>query len=101
MRETDRLLAGLDALVAPGRPATAPPLEGEFRSLHRPALDPMGAIGNMAGLPAVAVPNGFSESGLPTSLQFMGRAWADDTGLAAAHAWQSITDWHQRHPAID
>ena len=101
MRETDRLLAGLDALVAPGRPATAPPLEGEFRSLHRPALDPMGAIGNMAGLPAVAVPNGFSESGLPTSLQFMGRAWADDTVLAAAHAWQSITDWHQRHPAID
>ena len=101
MRETDLLLACLDALVAPGRPATAPPLEGEFRSLHRPALDPMGAIGNMAGLPAVAVPNGFSESGLPTSLQFMGRAWADDTVLAAAHAWQSITDWHQRHPAID
>jgi aspartyl-tRNA(Asn)/glutamyl-tRNA(Gln) amidotransferase subunit A len=85
----------------PGRPATAPPLEGEFRSLHRPALDPMGAIGNMAGLPAVAVPNGFSESGLPTSLQFMGRAWADDTVLAAARAWQSITDWHHRHPAID
>jgi len=101
MREADRVLAGLDALVAPGRPATAPPLAGEFRSLHRPALDPMGAIGNMAGLPAVAVPNGFSDSGLPTSLQFMGRAWADDTVLAAARAWQAITDWHQRHPPID
>jgi len=101
MREADRVLARLDALVAPGRPATAPPLAGEFRSLHRPALDPMGAIGNMAGLPAVAVPNGFSESGLPTSLQFMGRAWADDIVLAAARAWQATTDWHQRHPAID
>lgn len=101
MREADRVLARLDALVAPGRPATAPPLEGEFRSLHRPALDPMGAIGNMAGLPAVAVPNGFSENGLPTSLQFMGRAWADDTVLAAARAWQAVTDWHERHPAID
>jgi aspartyl-tRNA(Asn)/glutamyl-tRNA(Gln) amidotransferase subunit A len=101
MREADHVLGRLDALVAPGRPATAPRLEGEFRNLHRPALDPMGAIGNMAGLPAVAVPNGFSESGLPTSLQFMGRAWADDTVLAAARAWQGITDWHQRHPAID
>jgi len=100
MREADRVLARFDALVGPGRPATAPPLAAEFRSPHRPALDPMGAIGNMAGLPAVAVPNGFSESGLPTSLQFMGRAWADDTVLAAARAWQGITDWHLRHPAI-
>ena len=98
MREADRVLSRLDALVAPGRPATAPPLKGEFRSLHRPALDPMGAIGNMAGLPAVAVPNGFGERGLPTSLQFMGRAWAEDTVLAAGRAWQATTDWHQRHP---
>jgi aspartyl-tRNA(Asn)/glutamyl-tRNA(Gln) amidotransferase subunit A len=101
MREADRVLSRVDALVAPGRPATAPPLEGEFRSLQRPALDPMGAIGNMAGLPAIAVPNGFSDTGLPTSLQFMGRAWEDSTVLAAGHAWQAITDWHQRHPAVD
>jgi aspartyl-tRNA(Asn)/glutamyl-tRNA(Gln) amidotransferase subunit A len=101
MREADQVLAQVDVLVAPGRPATAPPLEGEFRNLHRPALDPMGAIGNMAGLPAIAVPNGFSEAGLPTSLQFMGRAWADDTVLAAGQAWQIITDWHTRHPGVE
>jgi aspartyl-tRNA(Asn)/glutamyl-tRNA(Gln) amidotransferase subunit A len=99
MREADRVLAPLDALVAPGRPATAPPLDREFRDLHRPPRDPMGAIGNAAGLPAVAVPNGFSESGLPTSLQFMGRAWEDGTVLAAARAYQAMTDWHQRRPA--
>ena len=101
MREVDAVLARVDALVAPGRPGTAPALEGEFRSLHRPAVDPMGAIGNMAGLPAVAVPNGFSEAGLPTSLQFMGRAWEDGTVLTAARAWQALTDWHQQHPAVD
>jgi aspartyl-tRNA(Asn)/glutamyl-tRNA(Gln) amidotransferase subunit A len=61
----------------------------------------MGAIGNMAGLPAIAVPNGFNEAGLPTSLQFMGRAWADDVVLAVARARQGITDWHQRHPDVD
>ncbi|PYM21605.1 MAG: amidase [Candidatus Rokuibacteriota bacterium] len=101
MREADRVLSRLDALVAPGRPATAPPLGREFRDLHRPSRDPMGAIGNAAGLPAIAVPNGFSESGLPTSLQFMGRAWEDNTVLAAARAWQAITDFHLRHPTID
>jgi len=98
MRETDRALAPFDALVAPGRPATAPPLGQEFRDPHRPARDPMGAVGNVAGLPAIAVPNGFSERGLPTSLQFMGRAWEENTILAAARAWQSITDHHLKRP---
>jgi Asp-tRNA(Asn)/Glu-tRNA(Gln) amidotransferase A subunit family amidase len=101
VREADRVLAGLDALVAPGRPATASPLDREFRSAARGNVpDVMGAIGNAAGLPAIAVPNGFTESGLPTSLQFMGRAWEENTVLAAARAWQGVTDWHLRHPAV-
>jgi aspartyl-tRNA(Asn)/glutamyl-tRNA(Gln) amidotransferase subunit A len=58
----------------------------------------MGAIGNGAGLPGVAVPNGFGARGLPTSLQFMGCAWEENTILAAARAYQSATDWHRHHP---
>jgi aspartyl-tRNA(Asn)/glutamyl-tRNA(Gln) amidotransferase subunit A len=99
-READRVLAPLDALVAPGRSAVAPMLGGEVRSAIRgTARDVMGAVGNGAGLPAVAVPNGFGERGLPTSLQFMGRAWEENTILAAASAYQSVTGWHRRHPA--
>lgn len=98
-READRVLSGLDALVAPGRPAVASPLDREFRSAARGNVpDVMGAVGNAAGLPAIAVPNGFSAVGLPTSLQFMGRAWEENTILAAARAWQGITDYHLRHP---
>ena len=98
-READRVLAPLDALVAPGRAAVAPPLGQEFRSAIRgTAGDVMGAIGNGAGLPAVCVPNGFGERGLPTSLQFMGRAYEENAVLAAARAYQSRTDWHRRHP---
>ena len=99
VREADRVLSGLDALLAPGRPAVAPPLDREFRSAARGNLpDVVGAIGNAAGLPAIAVPNGISEAGLPTSLQFMGRAWEENTILAAAQAWQGITDYHLHHP---
>jgi aspartyl-tRNA(Asn)/glutamyl-tRNA(Gln) amidotransferase subunit A len=98
-READRVLARLDALVAPGRPTVAPMLTSEVRSAIRgTARDVMGAVGNGAGLPAVAVPNGFGARGLPTSLQFMGRAWEENTILAAARAYQSVTDWHRRHP---
>jgi aspartyl-tRNA(Asn)/glutamyl-tRNA(Gln) amidotransferase subunit A len=101
-RQIDGVLAGRDALVAPGRFAVAGRLDEPFRSAFGgTVLDPTGAIGNAAGLPAVAVPNGFGERGLPTSLQFVGRAYGENTILAAARAYQARTDWHRRHPVVD
>jgi aspartyl-tRNA(Asn)/glutamyl-tRNA(Gln) amidotransferase subunit A len=100
-REIDRVLAGLDAIVAPGRFTVASRLDETFRSAFGgTVLDPAGAIGNAAGLPAVAVPDGFGERGLPTSLQFVGRAWGESAILAAARAYQDRTDWHRRHPPV-
>jgi aspartyl-tRNA(Asn)/glutamyl-tRNA(Gln) amidotransferase subunit A len=99
-READRVLRRVDALVAPGRATVAPPLDRDFRSAIRgTANDLMGAVGNGAGLPAVAVPNGFGAGGLPTSLQLMGRAYEENTILAAARAYQARTEWHRQHPA--
>jgi aspartyl-tRNA(Asn)/glutamyl-tRNA(Gln) amidotransferase subunit A len=98
-READRVLARFDALVGPGRVTVAPAVDREFRSAIRgSAPDVLGAVGNGAGLPAVCVPNGFGDRGLPTSLQFMGRVYEENAILAAARAWQSLTDWHHRHP---
>ena len=102
VREADRVLARFDAVVAPGRPTVAQPIDQEFRSGSRgTARDIMGAVGNGAGLPAVIVPNGVGDRGLPTSLQFLGRAWEENTVLAAARAYQARTDWHRRHPPVD
>jgi aspartyl-tRNA(Asn)/glutamyl-tRNA(Gln) amidotransferase subunit A len=99
MREADRVLAPLDALVAPGRATVAAMLGTEVRGAIRGTVrDVMGAVGNGAGLPGLTVPNGFGARGLPTSLQFMGRAWEENTVLAAACAYQSATDWHTQHP---
>jgi len=100
-REVDGILAGLDALVAPGRFTVASRLDEPFRSAFGgTVLDPTGAVGNAAGLPAIAVPDGFGERDLPTSLQFVGRAWRENTILAAARAYQARTDWHRRHPPV-
>ena len=100
-REIDRVLSRFDALVAPGRINEAPVLGQAFRSaISATAKDVMGAVGNGAGLPAVCVPNGFGARGLPTSIQFMGRAWEENAILAAARAYQSLTDWHTRHPQV-
>jgi aspartyl-tRNA(Asn)/glutamyl-tRNA(Gln) amidotransferase subunit A len=99
-RAIDTVLAsGFDALVAPTRHTTATPLDREFRSATRgSAKDVMGAIGNGAGLPAISVPNGFSEKNLPTGIQFMGRAYDENVVIAVARAYQTLTDCHQQHP---
>jgi aspartyl-tRNA(Asn)/glutamyl-tRNA(Gln) amidotransferase subunit A len=55
---------------------------------------------NLAGLPAVAVPCGFSGSGLPLSFQVVGKPFAEGTILNVAHAYQQETDHHLQVPPI-
>jgi len=98
-RQMDAVLAGFDALVGPARATPAPRLDQELRSAAGgTARDIMGAIGNGLGLPAITVPNGFSDKGLPTGVQFMGRAYDENAILAVARTYQSLTAWHLRHP---
>ena len=94
-RAVDEALSGYDALVAPAEPTVAPPLGQSY--LGGP-IDIMGAVRNGAGLPAISVPSGFSDAGLPTGIQFMGEAYDENGVLAIARAYQSLTNWHQRHP---
>ncbi len=54
---------------------------------------------NYLGVPALAIPCGFDSRGLPISIQLVGRPFAEATLLAAGHAFQRETDWHQRVPA--
>lgn len=54
---------------------------------------------NLAGVPGVSVPCGFSE-GLPIGLQVLGRHFDEATVLRVAHAYQQDTDWHRRAPRL-
>jgi len=98
-RTADEAMSPYDAVVAPARRSPASPVDEEFRrTTPGTARDIMGAVGNGAGLPSVSVPNGFTGDGLPTGVQFMGKAYDENTILAVARAYQSMTDWHDRHP---
>jgi aspartyl-tRNA(Asn)/glutamyl-tRNA(Gln) amidotransferase subunit A len=57
-------------------------------------------VANITGLPSVAICSGFAQSGLPTSLQLVGRPHDEATILQLAHAVQRVTDFHRRQPAI-
>ena len=52
------------------------------------------------GLPALSVPAGFSEHGLPIGLQIIGRPWKDVDVLRCGAAYQDHTDWHRRRPIL-
>ena len=54
---------------------------------------------NLAGLPAMSIPCGFDEKGLPVGLQIVGNHFAEARMLGVAHQYQQATDWHLRAPA--
>jgi aspartyl-tRNA(Asn)/glutamyl-tRNA(Gln) amidotransferase subunit A len=95
----DKLLAKYDAIVTPTLPTVAYPLDQPWKEYRRGhSGSDIGGAGNAAGVPAITVPNGFGEKNLPTGLQFVARAFAENRLLAVAAAYQSATDWHTKHP---
>jgi aspartyl-tRNA(Asn)/glutamyl-tRNA(Gln) amidotransferase subunit A len=56
--------------------------------------------GNFLDLCGLAVPNGFSASGLPLSLQIICRGGEEAMALRIGWAWQNATDWHERLPPL-
>ncbi len=54
----------------------------------------------LAGMPAVSIPGGFTEDGLPIGLQLGGGPFAEATILRAAYAYQEATDWHTRRAPV-
>ncbi|HEY0082508.1 MAG TPA: amidase [Pyrinomonadaceae bacterium] len=90
-----------DVLVAPSRATVAYPVNKTFDQAWPGvgATSPIGAS-NLVGVPAISVPNGFGQEGLPTGIQFIGAAWSELTLVELADKHQRVTDWHKRRPAL-
>ncbi len=54
---------------------------------------------NLAGLPALSIPMGFS-NGLPLGLQLTGHFFSEATLLQVGHAFQQQTPWHEQYPNL-
>jgi aspartyl-tRNA(Asn)/glutamyl-tRNA(Gln) amidotransferase subunit A len=56
---------------------------------------------NYIGVPALALPAGFSQSGLPVGIQIVGRPFREDVLFALGAAFQRTTEYHRAHPRLD
>ena len=98
-KKMDLLFESFDVLVTAAQPVAATPLTLNLET-DLSFSDPLGAIGNICGLPAMSVPCGFSDKSLPVGLQFVARAGDDFAVIQAARTFQQHTDWHKKHPKI-
>jgi aspartyl-tRNA(Asn)/glutamyl-tRNA(Gln) amidotransferase subunit A len=88
---------GVDALLTPTTPTAALPLAKV--DLGRPGSRFTRFV-NLLGLCALALPNGFNREGLPLSLQIVCPAFQEATALRIGRAFQDVSDWHERRPAL-
>ena len=95
------VFAQVDVLVTPTTPIPAPAiaeLKANPEALRPAELKLLRNTRpfNVWGLPAISVPCGFTESGLPIGLQIAGPQWREDLVLRVGHAYEQATAWHKR-----
>lgn len=90
----------VDALITPTSPTPAFKRGAKADPLALYLCDIYTIGVNLAGLPAISLPCGFSSAGLPIGLQLIGQPFAEAELLAIAAAYERGHDWHQRHPQL-
>ena len=102
----NNVMSQCDVLVTPTLPVAATVIGQETISIRGAEQSVFSALlrntepFNLSGLPALAVPSGFSEDGLPISLQIVGRPFEEATVLGVGHAYQEATEWHKRRAQL-
>lgn len=100
-RAWNELFQKYDLLVAPSRATVSYPVNKTFDQAY-PGITTSSPIGasNLVGVPAISIPNGFGQAGLPTGIQFIGAAWSELLLVETADNYQQATDWHKRRPNL-
>jgi aspartyl-tRNA(Asn)/glutamyl-tRNA(Gln) amidotransferase subunit A len=113
IRDFEKAYEQVDVIFTPSTGVEANPIQEDILTDRAPMREvPAGNItlweilwrmpspGNLSGVPALALPCGFSAAGLPLGLQIMGRHWDEATVYRVGAAYEQATDWHTRRPQI-
>jgi aspartyl-tRNA(Asn)/glutamyl-tRNA(Gln) amidotransferase subunit A len=100
-KDFDEAFRKVDVIVSPTAPTpafrigekTEDPLQMYLSDIHTIPV-------NLAGIPAISVPCGFSHEGLPIGLQIMGKPFDEGMLLRVAYTFEQNTDFHRRKPKL-
>ncbi len=92
----DRAFRRFDVILSPVSPTPAYEIGGQIKDPLAMYMADIYTVGvNLAGLPAVSLPCGFSEKGLPIGMQLIGNAFSEAVLVDGARAFQGATDYHK------
>ena len=106
-RAVNDVFSTVDVLVTPTTPVLPPTVE---EAVADPGTPPPGGVApslrntqpfDIYGVPSISIPGGFSRGGLPIGLEISGPRLGESIVLALAHAYEQVTDWHNRMPAMN
>ncbi len=101
LRDFEEAFQQVDVLVAPTAPTPAFKIgEKTDDPLQMYLSDVFTVPVNLAGIPGISIPCGFSAAGLPIGLQIIGKPFDEETLLRVAHAFEQNTAYHRRKPSL-
>ncbi|MFZ4816697.1 MAG: Asp-tRNA(Asn)/Glu-tRNA(Gln) amidotransferase subunit GatA [Phototrophicaceae bacterium] len=100
-RDFDNAFEQVDVLITPVAPDVAFKIgENISDPLQMYLADVLSVSANLAGVAALALPCGFSSSGLPIGMQIFSKAFNESAAFRVGAAYQAITDWHTQRPTV-
>ncbi|PIQ84632.1 MAG: Asp-tRNA(Asn)/Glu-tRNA(Gln) amidotransferase GatCAB subunit A [Candidatus Omnitrophica bacterium CG11_big_fil_rev_8_21_14_0_20_63_9] len=100
-QDFDRAFERCDLLLTPTAPSPAFRIGEKLDDPLQMYLSDIFTISaNLAGVPALSMPCGFTGAGLPVGLQLLAPPFKEDVLLRAAFAYEQATEWHRRKPAM-
>jgi aspartyl-tRNA(Asn)/glutamyl-tRNA(Gln) amidotransferase subunit A len=100
-RDFEAAFKRCDVIVTPTAPTTAFLIGEKTRNPLEMYLSDIFTISvNLAGLPALSLPCGFDQDGMPIGMQIIGKHFDEGTILRVAHHYERSTDWHHKRPPL-
>ncbi len=97
----DKAFAECDVVMGPTSPTAAFKVGEKVEDPLAMYLSDIYTIScNLAGLPGLSIPCGFTKAGLPIGLQLLGPAFEEEKLLRVGHMYERATDWHTRRPKL-
>ncbi|MCM8797780.1 MAG: amidase family protein, partial [Candidatus Omnitrophica bacterium] len=100
-KDFDRVFEEVDVILSPVFPTQAFKHGSEgLDPFQQKVADRFTTAANLAGIPAISIPCGFTKDNLPVGLQILAGHFREETLFRVAHAYEQATPWHKMKPKI-